>query len=946
MRLGILGTLLVVDDAGVEARVAASRQRVLLAALLVRANRVASVDELAEIVWDGRPPVGAAGTVRAYVMRLRRAVGVDVAPRIVTRDPGYLCQVSDDELDVSRFEVLCSRGGGAVRAGSWQQGSEILAEALGIWRGTVLEDVASQTLRGECVEHLEQERLQAVEWRVEADLHLGRHEQLVPELRDLAQRYPLREHGHAQLMVALARCGRRAEALEAYRRARTALVGELGVEPGPQLRDLHRQILEGDPAVVSGSADTEPVRVSAHGPTVTPRQLPAAVAHFTGRADELRALTGLVEPSVRGRGEDPVVAVAITGMAGVGKTALAMRWAHQVSDRFPDGQLYIDLQGYAPGEPVQPIEGLARFLRALGVAAQQIPLEVDEAGALFRSLLAGKRMLVILDNARSADQARPLLPGIGSSLVIVTSRDRVSGLTARDGAHRVDLDVLPPGEAAILVKRVIGAARSSEDPGSVEELARLCGHVPLALLIAAERVVARPRLRLADLVGQLASEHQRLDALTLDDAGTAVRAALSWSYRTVPAEAARMFRLLGLGFGSDISAEAAAALSGTDSADARRQFALLTGAHLLEESSRDRFRLHDLLRVYAAELASALEPPQERSAAIERLLSWYIHAADAADRVLDPGRPRVPIDPPPADVTPPAFADYDEALGWCDRESANLVAAVRHAASTGHDAIAWQLPAVLFGYFYLRKPWGQWITTHELGLASARRLGDEFADAVLTTGLGIAHLDLQRSDDAIALFHRALPYWRMIGFGQAEGVCLNALGAAHRESGRYAEALTFLRPALPIWREAGDRWGEGITLQNLGETYQGLGRYDLAIEHLEESRTVQREAGDRHGLAGISHDLGQVYYDLGRVEASVEQFREALGLRRELGDRQGEARTMISLGRVYRDTDRPDLARELWCRALSILEEIADPRVGELTADLKEIDAEHGRSER
>jgi DNA-binding SARP family transcriptional activator len=485
VRFGVLGPVLVADEAGAEVPVVGGRLRVLLAALVVRANQVVPVDELAEIIWDGAPSAEGARTVRRYVVRLRRALGPVLAARIVTRAPGYACQAGADEVDLLLFEMLCRQGGEAVRAMAWPRAAELLGEALALWRGAPLADAGSRVLMDAHVPRLQQLRLQALEWRIEADLHLGRHDQVVPELAALASEHPLREHIHSQLMLALYRSGRRGEALAAYQDARRVLVTELGVEPAAALRVVHQQILAADPALAppqpddvgiaaagdggaararsnsgleggEGAADsTASVAGFARGGVAVPRQLPAPVAHFTGRAGALQALT-----TMAGQATGTGGAVVIGGAAGIGKTALAVQWGQQHADLFPDGQLYVNLRGFDPaGDPVQPGTAIRGFLQALGMAAGEIPADLAAQAGLYRSLVAGRRMLIVLDNASNDEQVRPLLPGSAGCLVLVTSRVQLTGLVAVNGARPLMLDLLTPVEARDLLARRLG------DPG-------------------------------------------------------------------------------------------------------------------------------------------------------------------------------------------------------------------------------------------------------------------------------------------------------------------------------------------------------------------------------------------------------------------------------------------------------------------------------------------------
>jgi DNA-binding SARP family transcriptional activator len=496
VRFALLGTLMLAHDAGDPVAVSGGRQRALLASLLLSANVPVSADALAEAVWDGAPPAGVAATLRSHITRLRQALGPEVAARIRACEPGYLISVREPDLDVLGFETGCREAAAARRAGRWADASVIAARALGLWRGTPLADVPSQILRDRYVPGLEQARLQVLEDRAEADLRLGYQDQLIPELQELTARHPIRERFHAQLMEALARAGRQAEALEAYRRARRGLVEELGIEPGPLLRLLHQQILNGDPALTAPAAGLPPPPAALTGtagpPAAVPRQLPAAVPQFTGRLAELTRLSEILGQAGR-QAPGAVVISAIGGTAGVGKTALAVHWAHRVARRFPGGQLYVNLGGFDPSSsPVTPGEAIRGFLSALGVPADCFPASLAAQAGLYRSLLAGRQMLILLDNARDEQQVRPLLPGSQGCLVLVTSRNQLAGLAAAENASLLSLDVLPPAEARQMLAVRLGGQRSATEPGAVTEITDLCARLPLALAVAAARAAAMP----------------------------------------------------------------------------------------------------------------------------------------------------------------------------------------------------------------------------------------------------------------------------------------------------------------------------------------------------------------------------------------------------------------------------------------------------------------------
>ncbi|MGH3226885.1 MAG: BTAD domain-containing putative transcriptional regulator, partial [Streptosporangiaceae bacterium] len=514
--------------------VSAGKQRVLLAALLLRANEVVGAGELAQAVWEGRPPETARVTLQNYVKRLRQALGPLGYERIVTRPAGYLIEVMPGELDVTRFSELQAAAVSAARVASWDVVSAKLSEALGLWRGRPLADVPSGVLVAGAVPRLTEMRLEALEARVEADLQLGRHREVVAEVRALAVAEPLRERLAELLMLALYRSGQQASALEAYRRVRRHLVEQIGIEPGPGLRELNQRILRSDrtllvPPAPNGAPSPPPAerRAVADVP-LSPNMLPAAAPDFTGRARELgqlRALSGLLRPG------GPVLITAIGGTAGVGKTALAVHWARRAAAEFPGGQLYVNLRGFGPADPLPPAEALRAFLDALGVPAARIPATLDGRQALYRSLLDGRRMLIVLDNARDPAQVRPLLPASPTAMVLITSRSELTSLLVTHGATAISLDVLSVAEAREMLTERLGAGPVAAEPEAADELIGLCARLPLALAITAARAVTHPGFALAALAAELRDARGRLDALSTGEDATDVRAVLSWSYQ-------------------------------------------------------------------------------------------------------------------------------------------------------------------------------------------------------------------------------------------------------------------------------------------------------------------------------------------------------------------------------------------------------------------------------
>jgi tetratricopeptide (TPR) repeat protein len=679
----------------------------------------------------------------------------------------------------------------------------------------------------------------------------------------------------------------------------------------------------------------EELRRVRHRPSAAlpiPRQLPADTAVFIGREADLTTLDGMMADRT---GPTTAVVSAIAGGAGVGKTTLALHWAHRVRKRFPDGELFANLRGYDPSRPMTPLEALDGFLRALDIPATKIPFDLEARAALFRSLLAERRMLVVLDNAANAEQVRPLLPGTAGCFVVITSRSRLSGLAAREGAGRIALDVLPADRAVDLLRQVIGGARVDAEPRPAAELARLCAYLPLALRITADRAAAHPHLRLADLADELVAERDRLDALaTGDDETTAVRAVFSWSYKKLPADAARAFRLLGLHAGSEFSTAAAAALTQTQAPRARRLLDALAAQHLLAQTGRDRYRFHDLLHVYAKECAEADEPAARRATAERRIITWYLHTAAAGHDALAPlGRP-FPLDPPDAGLEPLAFTGSRQAIAWCEAELANLVAATRHAAEIGEFAAAWKIPAALAFFFDTRQFWAEWITTHTIGVTAAQRIKDRDGEALLLIGLGDAYRELRRFDEALRYCRRALDVHHETGDPFMGGMALGVLGTVYRDLRRLDEALDCYQRALALLHEADNTWAAAWILGGLGDVHRRLGRLDEALDHCRQALALHHQIGDRWVKGWTLLTLGEIYRDLGRLDEALDRCRQALTVHKETGDRQGEALALVGLGEVLHQTGQVDAAETSWREALIMLEDLGSAHAAEVRARL------------
>jgi DNA-binding SARP family transcriptional activator len=914
--------------------VSAGKQRAVLAVLLARANRVVSFGELADAVWDGTPAAGARTTIRNYVRVLRRGLGPAAGGRIVTREPGYLIRLGEDELDLLRFAGLCEEGGAAVRASTWQRASDALGEALALWRGTPFADIPCQLLHRDEGPAWEQLRLQAIEWRVDADLHLGRHGQLVPELQAIAAGNPLRERFHAQLMLALARCGRRAEALDAYQQARGVLVAELGVEPSAELRHLQQQVLAGDlgpiPAPGPGLAAAAQTPGAGHRLAASPsggtppRHLPAGVRHFSGRSSEL-ALLSVLPDDAGGPGETAQIAL-ISGPAGVGKTALAVHWAHRVAESFPDGQLYVDLRGFGPsGTPTAPGEVLRGFLEALRIPASLLPAELEARAALYRSLVAGRRMLIVLDNARDAAQVRPLLPAGPGCVVVVTSRSQLTGLVAAQGARPVTLSVLAGAEARDLLAGRLGAERIAGEGEAAADLVRLCGGLPLALAITAARAAARPAFPLAALATELQDTAGRLDALAAGDPAMDVRAVFSWSCQQLGDAAARMFRLLGVHPGPDISAPAAASLAGISPAQARQALAELAGCHLVTEHLPGRFAVHDLLRAYAAEQAAACDSTAQRDAAVRRALDHYLRTAHAAALLLDPVRPPLSLAEAEPGARPEALADREHALAWCRAEHPVLLAVTARAAEAGFSCQAWQLPSVLATFFYQQGHWHDWVTTQHTALAAALHAADLTGQARCHLNLGSAHARLGSGQAARTHLLQALDLCEKTAdfLGQARAHLVLAIAAGTQ--GHHREALHHAGLALTLNRSAGAVPGEAAALRMTGWNHARTGDQQQALASCEEALRLHCELGDRHGEAMAWDCIGYAQHQLGRYHQATDSYRNALSIYRQFTHHYDNAETLLHLGDTHHAAGDGKAARSAWNQALAILDNLHHP---------------------
>jgi tetratricopeptide (TPR) repeat protein/transcriptional regulator with XRE-family HTH domain len=653
-----------------------------------------------------------------------------------------------------------------------------------------------------------------------------------------------------------------------------------------------------------------------------PRQLPAAVADFTGRAAELQRLTQVLDAAAASR-PGTVIISAIGGMAGVGKTALALYWAHQMAGRFPDGQLYVNLRGFdSSGTPVTASEAIRGFLDALGVAPERVPANLEAQASLYRSLLADRRMLIVLDNACDEQQVRLLRPASAGTLVLVTSRSQLTGLAAADGARLLSLDVLAHGEATELLAARIGSARAAAEPRAVSEIASLSACLPLAVAIAAARAVTRPSLALAALADELRAASGRLDALDAGDPTASVRAVFSWSVRHLSREAARMFRLLGIHPGPDISGAAAAGLAGCDPAEARRALGELARAHLITERIDGRYGLHDLLRAYAAEQGSDADSGLERDAAIGRMLDHYLQTAACAALLLNPSHEPVVLATPSPDAAPEQPADHQQVLAWFEGEHQVLLAAVTLAAQSGFGVHAWQLAWALVPFLQTRGHWQEWAATQRIALSAATRLGDVAGQAVCSRLLAAAYSDLGNYEESARLFTESLTLYQRLGNRLGEAKVQHNLAVLAEGQGRYADVLGHTEKALGLYQALGDKASEAAALNNVGWTYGLLGDYEQARAFCRQALALCTEVG-HHLLEGYVWDsLGYAEHHTGNLGEAAACYQRALSLHRETGDRFTEAESLTHLGETCQAAGELVQARRAWQEALAIFDDL------------------------
>ncbi len=949
MMLGVLGPLEIYQRDHQPVRVTGHKQRLLLAILGLRAGEWISTQRLVTLLWGDEPPASSGANLKTYMWELRRVLPEPAGGgrRIESRRGEYRLAADRSEVDLLRFEDLLADGRKALSSGDLAAAVQDLTRATGLWRGEPLENVSLPATLVAEQSRLDEQRWSAIEDLHEARLALGQHAEVVADIGQAVAHRPLREHLWGQLMIALYRCGRRAEALDAFGELRRRLDEELGIRPGPAVAELHQLVLRDDPwLAVPAAHDDAPTA------TVPPECLPPDLTSFAGRDNEIRAIEELARQGA--------LISAIDGMAGIGKTTLAVHVAHRLAPRFPDGQLFVDLHGFTEGiDPTDPNDAIFRLLRQLGVPAESIPPDPEDRVALYRRRLAGTRTLILLDNVATEDQVRPLLPSVPGCFVLITSRRRLIGI---DDVQPLPLDVLPATDGVALFHEIVGATRSAQEPGMAAEVVSLCDGLPLAIRIAGARLRARPTWSLAYLADRLRDSQYRLAEL---EAGQrSVAAAVQVSYKVVTGEQQRLFRLLGLHVGSHIDTYAAAALADIDLRDADRLLEALVDANLLQSDGPGHYHLHDLVRHHAAHLAEQQEPEQYRRDATLRLFDYWLVAANEANDMLLPHRPvELTLTHRPAHLPP--LRTVEQVLDWFEAQRPNLLLAISYSGRHGMDTHTWQLS---FAIRHLPRRQGyvdDMLTTQQAALTASASQGDSAVRAELLATIGLGQWFLGNSERTVDCFDRALRMFRAIGHRHGEAqvltttglvywrlgryqdaldchaavdelaaelddrtVWLNAvdlLGLIYWRLGRYLDVLELHRQAMAVADEIGSSRDKGDLLNAAGLAAVRLGRYDTILADQQRAMTIHGEHGSLSGQIHTHNIMGMALIRLGRPAEAQEHQRHALAISRQISDRWGEAHTLNIVGLATADLGDPITALGTFEQALGIVRRTGDP---------------------
>ena len=895
------------------------KQGALLTILLLSANRVVSVQRLAESLWGEPLPSSPSSRVRMLISDLRKTCIAAGDNLIRTQRPGYVVRLVPDQLDLATFLECVAQARKAAAGGDLETAVTRYDEALSLWHGAPLVGIDGSFVQAEAA-RLEELRLEAVEERGSAMLAKGRYAEAITELTTVIADHPLREAAHGRLMLALHRSGRRADALAVYRRLRERITEELGLEPERELQRLHQRILTSDTtlepsdtALQTSGTTPEPLR---HQPrpvvSPVPRQLPAPPPHFVGRERERAELDRLAHD----RTTNSVAIAAISGTGGMGKTSLALHWAHDNIDLFPDGQLYVNLHGFDPSSgPLPAHVALRHFLGSLGVPAAAIPAGEEAQAGLYRSLVAGRRLLVVLDNARDAAQVESLLPGSPGCTVVITSRNRLPGLNATRGASLIGLDVLTRAETRRLLGRQLGESRIGADPDSVAVLVEHSGGLPLAISVLTARAAMHPGFPLSVLAEELSSPSTRLDALQTGDLNTDLRAAFTASYEALDAATARLFALLGLAPWPDISLRPAAALAGLPASRTRALLYDLEAANLIHQHRPGRYRTHDLVRLYAAECAQSDRPDHERTEALTRLVDSYVRTACSGDRLLYPNRPFASRIFP--EGVQDEFEDAVSAWTWFEDEQSSLTAVQRLAVRLGMDTAVWRLAWAMDTY-HKRCQHELRTESWQTALTAAERLGHPSTRAFAHWYLGYAYAQASRAGDGLEHLLLAFKLFEQEEDLAGQAHTSHTLGFAWLERGEPERALPHVENALRLQRELRDPLWEANALSAAGWCHAKLGHYPKARSYCEQALELFQRYEDLNGESATLDSLGYIAHWARQHDQALGYYGRCLELRERLGNTYQGADTLVRIGDVHHEMGRPAAARDAWQRALDL----------------------------
>lgn len=902
-----------------------ARQRTVLAVLALEPDQPVDRSAIIDAVWDDRPPQSAANLIQTYVSRLRRVLRQDSpvpdsAPLLSSEGQRYRLRVTADQLDLLRFRELAQAGRRARSAGSLDAASAAFRHALDLWRGDPLADLTMLRAYPPVV-GLADEWVTCVIDYADVCATLRTSDHAIGHLRAAATRHPLDERLHSRLMIALAATGNRSGALQVYHAVRDRLDSELGICPGAELSASYRRILRG----------TASQRAVAEHQAVVPRQLPRAIPCFTGRAESLRTLSAALDEAGRRDGSLPVF--VISGPAGVGKTTLALHWAHSVADRFPDGQIHADLRGFAPsGAPASPGQVIRGFLDVLQVPVERVPPSPEAQQALYRSLLAGKRVLIVLDNARDCEQVRALLPAGPGCLTVVTSRDNLVGLAASDGAQLLTLDVFTDAEAEEFVALGLLARPGPGDASATAEIIRLCGRLPLALAIVVARATAHQTWPLAALVSDLRGAPVHLDELDAGDATVNVRTVFSWSCRELTPAAARLFRLLGLHAGPDISALALASLAGLSPLRTRRLAAELTRVHLITEHCPGRFAMHDLLRAYAADELRDHDDDAERLAAIRRLLDYFLHTAHSAALALNPARDAPELAAATGGAVPERISERARANHWFQAEYRVLMKVIELAAENGYEAHAWQIPWTLVNFFDQHGYWEDWVATQQIALSAARRSADLPGQASAHQHISIVYVHLRCYEQAQQHLQQAIALNHQLGLRAGHARCLLDISRTFESQDRYHDALEHASSALSLYQELGHQLGQARALNAVGWSSAHLGDTRRAITCCTGALEIHGKLGNQMGQAATLDSLGYAHTQLGQHAEAIRCYGRALDLLGRTERTYQVACVLTNLATSYQAARHDQAAALTAQEALSILRALEHPEADRTAA--------------